>query len=211
MTNILGSGFCVKRSIDLCCSIILSIIILPVYLVIALIIKLDSSGVVFFKQERIGLHGQKFKIWKFRTMVSNAEKMQKDLEAKNEIKDGILFKMKNDPRITRVGKFLRAYSLDELPQLLNVIIGEMSLVGPRPLPIRDVEKFQISHQISHLIRQEVLPGITGLWQVSGRSNINNFEDAVKLDINYIENWSLFLDLTILFKTFKVVLLKTGAY
>ncbi len=211
MINILGSGFCVKRSIDLCCSIILSIIILPVYLVIALIIKLDSSGVVFFKQERIGLHGQKFKIWKFRTMVSNAEKMQKDLEAKNEIKDGILFKMKNDPRITRVGKFLRAYSLDELPQLLNVIIGEMSLVGPRPLPIRDVEKFQISHQISHLIRQEVLPGITGLWQVSGRSNIDNFEDAIKLDINYIENWSLLLDLTILFKTFKVVLLKTGAY
>ncbi len=207
MINIVGSSFCVKRSIDLCCSIILSIIILPVYLVIALLIKLDSSGVVFFKQERIGLHGQKFKIWKFRTMVSNAEEMQKDLEAKNEIKDGILFKMKDDPRITRVGKFLRAYSLDELPQLLNVIIGQMSLVGPRPLPIRDVEKFQISH----LIRQEVLPGITGLWQVSGRSNIDNFEDTVKLDIDYIENWSLLLDLTILFKTFKVVLLKTGAY
>ncbi len=207
MINIIGSSFCVKRSIDLCCSIILLIIILPVYLVIALLIKLDSSGVVFFKQERIGLHGQKFKIWKFRTMVSNAEEMQKDLEAKNEIKDGILFKMKDDPRITRVGKFLRAYSLDELPQLLNVIIGQMSLVGPRPLPIRDVEKFQISH----LIRQEVLPGITGLWQVSGRSNIDNFEDTVKLDIDYIENWSLLLDLTILFKTFKVVLLKTGAY
>ncbi len=183
MINIVGSSFCVKRSIDLCCSIILSIIILPVYLVIALLIKLDSSGVVFFKQERIGLHGQKFKIWKFRTMVSNAEEMQKDLEAKNEIKDGILFKMKDDPRITRVGKFLRAYSLDELPQLYNVAMGQMSLVGPRPLPIRDVEKFQISHQISHLIRQEVLPGITGLLQVSDRAKVDNFEDAVKLDIN----------------------------
>ncbi len=204
---IVGSSFWVKRSFDLCCCIILLITILPVYLVIALLIKLDSPGAVFFKQERIGLHSKKFKIWKFRTMVSNAEKMQKDLEAKNEIKDGVLFKMKDDPRVTRVGKFLRRYSLDELPQLFNVVLGQMSLVGPRPLPIRDVEKFQTSH----LLRQEVLPGITGLWQVSGRSNIDNFEDAVKLDIAYIENWSLLLDLTILLKTVKVVFLKTGAY
>ncbi|MDF5730548.1 MAG: sugar transferase, partial [Rhizonema sp. PD38] len=204
---IVGSSFWVKRSFDLCCCIILLITIFPVYLMIALLIKLDSPGAVFFKQERIGLHCKKFKIWKFRTMVSNAEKMQKDLEAKNEIKDGVLFKMKDDPRVTRVGKFLRRYSLDELPQLFNVVLGQMSLVGPRPLPIRDVEKFQTSH----LLRQEVLPGITGLWQVSGRSNIDNFEDAVKLDIAYIENWSLLLDLTILLKTVKVVLLKTGAY
>ncbi|MBW4626547.1 MAG: sugar transferase [Brasilonema octagenarum HA4186-MV1] len=204
---IVGSSFWVKRSFDLCCCTILLIIILPVYLVIALLIKLDSPGAVFFRQERIGLHSKKFKIWKFRTMVSNAEKMQKDLEAKNEIKDGVLFKMKDDPRVTRVGKFLRRYSLDELPQLFNVVLGQMSLVGPRPLPIRDVEKFQTSH----LLRQEVLPGITGLWQVSGRSNIDNFEDAVKLDIAYIENWSVWLDLIILLKTIKVVISKTGAY
>ncbi|KAF3891117.1 MULTISPECIES: sugar transferase [Nostocales] len=202
-----GSAFWIKRCFDLCSSIILLIILSPVYLALALLIKLDSPGAVFFKQERIGLHCKKFKIWKFRTMVTNAENMQKDLEAKNEIKDGVLFKMKDDPRITRIGKFLRRYSLDELPQLFNVVLGQMSLVGPRPLPMRDVEKFQTTH----FIRQEVLPGITGLWQVSGRSNIDNFEDAVKLDIAYIESWSLWLDLTILLKTVKVVFDKTGAY
>jgi lipopolysaccharide/colanic/teichoic acid biosynthesis glycosyltransferase len=115
--------------------------------------------------------------------------------------------MKDDPRITKVGKFLRRYSLDELPQLFNVLIGEMSLVGPRPLPLRDVERFKTNH----FIRQEVLPGITGLWQVSGRSDISNFEDGVKLDLNYIENWSFWLDLRILFLTVGVVLQKTGAY
>ncbi|NMG19074.1 exopolysaccharide biosynthesis polyprenyl glycosylphosphotransferase [Brasilonema bromeliae] len=204
---IAGSDFWVKRCFDLCCSIILLVILSPVYLLITLLIKLDSPGPIFFKQERIGLHCKKFKIWKFRTMVVNAEKMQKDLEAKNEIKDGVLFKLKNDPRITRVGTFLRRYSLDELPQVFNVLLGQMSLVGPRPLPLRDVEKFQTGH----FIRQEVLPGITGLWQVSGRSNIDNFEDAVKLDLSYIENWSLWLDLKILLKTVQVVLRKTGAY
>lgn len=204
---ITGSDFWVKRCFDLCCSIILLIILSPVYLLIALVIKLNSPGPVFFKQDRIGLHCKKFKIWKFRTMVVNAEKLQATLEAKNEIKDGVLFKVKDDPRITRVGKFLRRYSLDELPQLFNVLLGQMSLVGPRPLPVRDVERFQTGH----FIRQEVLPGITGLWQVSGRSNIENFEDAVKLDIAYIENWSLWLDLKILLQTIQVVLQKTGAY
>ncbi|GAB1543046.1 sugar transferase [Scytonema sp. NUACC21] len=204
---ITGSDFWVKRCFDLCCSVILILLFSPLYLTIAILIQLDSPGPIFFKQDRIGLHGQKFKIWKFRTMVVNAEKLQAALEAKNEVKDGVLFKVKNDPRITRIGKFLRRYSLDELPQLFNVVLGEMSLVGPRPLPIRDVEKFQPKH----FLRQEVLPGITGLWQVSGRSNIDNFEDAVKLDISYIENWSLLLDLKILLKTVKVVLDKTGAY
>ena len=202
-----GSDFWVKRGFDLCCSIVLLFTFSPLYLAIALLIKLDSPGSVFFKQDRIGLHCKKFKVWKFRTMVANAEKLQAGLEAKNEIKDGVLFKLKDDPRITRVGKFLRRYSLDELPQLFNVLLGEMSLVGPRPLPVRDVERFQTAH----FIRQEVLPGITGLWQVSGRSNIQHFEDAVKLDITYIENWSLWLDLTILLKTVGVVLQKTGAY
>ena len=204
---IAGSDFWVKRCFDLCCSTVLLFTFSPLYLAIALLIKLDSPGSVFFKQDRVGLHCKKFKVWKFRTMVVNAEKLQAGLEAKNEIKDGVLFKLKNDPRITRVGKFLRRYSLDELPQLFNVLLGEMSLVGPRPLPVRDVDKFQTAH----FIRQEVLPGITGLWQVSGRSNIDNFEDAVKLDITYIENWSLWLDVEILLKTIGVVLQKTGAY
>ncbi|MGH8001255.1 MAG: sugar transferase, partial [Brasilonema sp.] len=204
---IVGSDFWVKRCFDLYCSIILLLILSPVYLSIALLIKLDSPGPIFFKQDRIGLHSKKFKIWKFRTMVADAEKMQKALETKNEIKDGVLFKLKNDPRITKIGKSLRRYSLDELPQLFNVLLGQMSLVGPRPLPIRDVEKFQTAH----FIRQEVLPGITGLWQVSGRSNIDNFENTVKLDLSYIENWSLWLDLKILLKTVQVVLRKTGAY
>ncbi|MGJ5674892.1 MAG: sugar transferase [Nostochopsis sp.] len=204
---IAGSDFLIKRCFDLCCSVILLVLFFPMYVSIAILIKLDSPGPIFFKQERIGLHSRKFKIWKFRTMVTNAEKLQANLEAKNEIKDGVLFKMKDDPRITRVGKFLRLYSLDELPQLFNIFLGEMSLVGPRPLPIRDVEKFKTKH----FIRQEVLPGITGLWQVSGRSDIEKFEDAVKLDLTYIENWSLLLDLKILLQTVNVVLHKTGAY
>ncbi|RAM53018.1 MAG: sugar transferase [Hapalosiphonaceae cyanobacterium JJU2] len=204
---IAGSDFWIKRCFDLCCSVILLLLLFPIYVSIAILIKLDSPGPVFFRQERIGLHSRKFKIWKFRTMVTNAEKLQANLEAKNEIKDGVLFKMKDDPRVTRVGKLLRRYSLDELPQIFNVFLGEMTLVGPRPLPIRDVEKFRTKH----FIRQEVLPGITGLWQVSGRSDIDNFEDAVKLDITYIENWSLLLDMKILLQTVKVVLQKTGAY
>jgi exopolysaccharide biosynthesis polyprenyl glycosylphosphotransferase len=204
---IAGSDIWVKRCFDLCGSMILLFLLSPVFLAIALLIKLDSPGPVFFRQKRIGLKGQKFKIWKFRTMVANADKLQAALETNNETKDGVLFKMKDDPRITGVGKFLRRYSLDELPQLFNVFLGEMSLVGPRPLPTRDVEKFKTKH----FIRQEVIPGITGLWQVSGRSNIDNFEDAVKLDITYIENWSLWLDLKIMLKTVRVVLEKTGAY
>jgi exopolysaccharide biosynthesis polyprenyl glycosylphosphotransferase len=204
---VVGVDFWIKRFFDLCFSAVLILLLLPVYLLIAVLIKLDSPGSIFFRQKRVGLHGQEFRIWKFRTMVKDAEKIQASLETQNEIKDGILFKLKDDPRITRVGRFLRLYSLDELPQLFNVLVGEMSLVGPRPLPIRDVEKFKTKH----FIRQEVLPGITGLWQVSGRSNIDNFEDAVKLDMEYIENWSIWLDLKILLQTVKVVLQKTGAY
>ena len=204
---IIGSDFWIKRCFDICGSAILLFILSPLYLAIALLIKLDSPGSILFKQNRIGLHCKQFKIWKFRTMVSNAEKLQASLENKNENKDGVLFKLKDDPRITKVGKFLRRYSLDELPQLFNILIGEMSLVGPRPLPTRDVDKFKSAY----FIRQEVLPGITGLWQVSGRSNIDNFEDTIKLDLKYIENWSLWLDLQILLKTVQVVLQKKGAY
>lgn len=204
---ITGSDYLVKRTGDFCCATLFVLLAAPLYLCIALLVKLDSPGPVFYKQTRIGLHGQQFKVWKFRTMVVNAEKLQKDLEAKNEMKDGVLFKMKDDPRITRVGKFLRRYSLDEFPQLFNVIFGEMSLVGPRPLPVRDVEKFSAHH----FIRHEVTPGITGLWQVSGRSDITDFEKVVRLDVAYMENWSLWLDLQILLQTITVIVGKKGAY
>jgi exopolysaccharide biosynthesis polyprenyl glycosylphosphotransferase len=202
-----GSDFSIKRVFDLCFSVTLVILLLPIYILIALLIKLDSPGPVFYKQNRVGLHCRSFKIWKFRTMVTNADKLQDALEAKNENKDGVLFKVKEDPRITKIGKFLRRYSLDELPQLFNVVSGEMSLVGPRPLPVRDVERFKEQY----FIRQEVLPGMTGMWQVSGRSDIDDFEDVVKLDLDYIQNWSLLVDFQILLKTVQVVFQKTGAY
>ncbi|WP_414543957.1 sugar transferase [Nostoc sp. CCY0012] len=202
-----GKDFWLKRCFDFCFTSLFLMFTFPVYAAIAIAIKLDSPGPVFYKQTRIGLRGQEFKVWKFRTMRPDADKLQKELEALNETKDGIIFKIKDDPRITRVGKFLRRYSLDELPQLFNVMLGEMSLVGPRPLPTRDVNKFA-EH---HFIRHEVLPGVTGLWQVSGRSNIIDFEQVINLDLNYIENWSLQLDFEILMKTVKVVLKKEGAY
>jgi exopolysaccharide biosynthesis polyprenyl glycosylphosphotransferase len=204
---IVGSDYWAKRYFDFCFGAILFVLLFPVYALLAVLIKLDSQGPIFFRQTRIGLHGRKFKVWKFRTMVSNADQLQAELESKNEMKDGVLFKMKDDPRITKLGTFLRRYSLDELPQLFNILLGEMSFVGPRPLPVRDVERFEERH----FIRQEVLPGITGLWQVSGRSNIESFEEAVNLDISYIANWSLWLDLKILMRTVGVVLRKNGAY
>lgn len=199
--------FWAKRVFDLLAASAAVVVLSLVYLLIALLIYTDSPGPIFYKQTRIGLKNRPFKVWKFRTMVPNADKLQKDLEAKNETKDGVLFKIKDDPRITKVGRVLRAYSLDELPQLFNVLLGEMSLVGPRPLPLRDVEKFSQHHHI----RQEVLPGITGLWQISGRSDIIDFEKAYQLDLSYITRWSIWLDLQILLKTVGVVLKKSGAY
>lgn len=204
---IAGMDFWVKRLFDFSASIIALILLSPVYLAIALAIKLDSPGAVFYKQTRIGLHSKPFKVWKFRSMAQNAAELQHQLEQMNQTKDGVLFKIKDDPRITRVGKFIRRYSLDELPQIFNVLLGEMSLVGPRPLPLRDVEKFEDRY----FIRQDVLPGITGMWQVSGRSDIDNFEDVLKLDLFYIQNWSLLLDISIIFKTFAAVIRKSGAY
>lgn len=202
-----GVDFWVKRSFDFCLAVVLLLCAAPIYLIIATLIKLDSPGPIFYRQTRMGLHSRPFKVWKFRTMVSDADQLQKQLEAQNETRDGVLFKIKNDPRITRIGGFLRRYSLDELPQVFNILLGEMSFVGPRPLPMRDIEKFS-DH---HFIRHEVLPGITGLWQVSGRSNIDNFEDVLRLDTRYVENWSLWLDLKIILKTIQVILRKTGAY
>jgi len=146
-------------------------------------------------------------MWKFRTMTADAAQRQITLEAQNQSLDGILFKLKGDPRITRVGQFLRRTSLDELPQLFNVLLGQMSLVGPRPLPLRDVAHFEPWHHVRH----QVLPGITGLWQISGRSDLGSFDAAARLDLHYIDNWSLNLDLDILMETLKIVLLGKGAY
>lgn len=203
---IVGIDFLNKRIFDIIASSILLIILGLPMLAIAILIKLDSSGSVLYKQTRVGLKGRYFKVWKFRTMVENASQLQAQLEARNEVSGGVLFKIKDDPRITRVGKILRKYSLDELPQLFNVLRGEMSLVGPRPLPVRDVERFAPEHYFRH----EVLPGITGLWQVSGRSDTDS-ENVFNLDFEYIQNWSLALDFKILFKTVGVVLNSKGAY
>ena len=202
-----GADFWLKRIFDITFALLFLTLLSPVYLVIALAIRIDSPGPIFYKQTRVGLHGNPFKVWKFRSMVQNADQLQAQLEEMNQNKDGVLFKIKSDPRITRVGGFIRRYSLDELPQIFNVLSGEMSLVGPRPLPLRDVEKFK-QH---YFIRQDVVPGITGLWQVSGRSDIDNFDDVLKLDLHYIQNWSICLDIGILFRTFAAVLKKSGAY
>lgn len=204
---IIGGDFWIKRCFDLMASAMILLLMSPLMVGIALAIHLDSPGSVFYKQERVGLKGEHFKVWKFRTMVKNAAALQRNLEAKNDMSGGVLFKLKDDPRITHIGYFLRRSSLDELPQLFNVLLGQMSLVGPRPLPLRDVERFAEHHHIRH----EVLPGITGLWQISGRSNVKDSEDVFRFDMVYIQNWSLSLDIRILFETVRVVFFPEGAY
>lgn len=183
------------------------VLLSPLFLVVAIAIKLSSPGAVFFCQERMGLHGRVFQMWKFRTMIPDAEALQAALEQQNEASDGVMFKIRRDPRVTAIGHFLRQTSIDELPQLFNVLLGQMSLVGPRPLPLRDVERFDPWHHTRH----QVLPGITGLWQISGRSSLNAFNDAARLDLYYIDNWSLNLDLEILLETVKIVVCGKGAY
>mgnify|MGYP000070002012 FL=1 len=210
---IFGINFLLKRLLDAIAAVVILIIISPILLLIAILVEKSSPGPIFYKQDRIGLKGRRFQVWKFRTMVENASELQKELEAKNEIKGGVLFKIKEDPRITKIGKFLRRYSLDELPQLINVLEGTMSLVGPRPLAIRDYER-SIQHveqfDRDKFLRYEVLPGITGLWQVKGRASIDS-EEIFYWDLVYILQWSLALDLKILLETIKVVLLKEGSY
>ena len=196
-----------KRWLDCLIAGLGVLLLSPVFVGIAIAIRLDSPGPVFFRQSRMGLHGKVFQVWKFRTMVTDAARIQAQLEQQNQTADGIMFKLHQDPRVTRIGRFLRRSSLDELPQLFNILLGQMSLVGPRPLPLRDVSQFEPWHHIRH----QVLPGITGLWQVSGRSDIETFDDAARLDLHYIDNWSLNLDLDILVATLKIVLSGLGAY
>ncbi len=196
----------VKYLIDFFGSLVLLILFTPIFIVVALAIKLTTKGPVFFSQDRIGVNKRLFKIFKFRTMVVDAEAKIADIEHLNERKGQVAFKIKNDPRVTTVGKFLRKTSVDELPQLLNVLRGEMSLVGPRPLPIRDYRGFGIDW---HRRRFSVKPGITCIWQVSGRDHIP-FERWMEMDMQYIDTWTLWLDLKILVKTIPSVLFAKGA-
>jgi exopolysaccharide biosynthesis polyprenyl glycosylphosphotransferase len=200
-----GADWVVKRGFDLVVSALVAIVGLPLWAFIALAIKLDSPGPVFYRDRRIGLNEKEFEMIKFRTMRADAEAHQAELERENEA-EGALFKIKDDPRITRVGAFLRRFSIDEFPQLLNVLRGEMSLVGPRPLPVRDYELLEPWHRKRYL----VLPGLTGLWQVAGRSSLG-FDDLVRLDFYYLEHWSIWLDISILLKTLPAVLGARGAY
>jgi exopolysaccharide biosynthesis polyprenyl glycosylphosphotransferase len=200
-----GIDFALKRTFDLIGATLLLIVLSPLLLVIVLAVKLSSRGPVLFRSIRRGIGQRPFPCLKFRTMHTDAEERQADLEELNEA-SGALFKIRDDPRLTGVGRVLRRFSMDELPQLVNVLRGEMSLVGPRPLPERDYAMLDDWHRKRYL----VLPGITGLWQVSGRSELD-FDDLVHLDFIYLERWSLALDLTILLKTLPAVVLRRGAY
>ncbi len=200
-----GAAFLAKRAFDLVVGLLIGILVAPVLAIAAIAIKLEDRGPVIHRSRRIGVEEQEFQCLKLRTMRPGAEGEQDSLEEANEA-DGALFKIRDDPRITRVGRVLRRLSIDELPQLWNVLRGEMSLVGPRPLPRRDYERLDALHKKRYL----VLPGVTGLWQVSGRSDLS-FDELVRLDFYYIETWSIWLDLTILARTIPVVLGRKGAY
>ena len=200
-----GADYALKRVFDLGGAVISLVILSPVLLLIAAAIASSSRGPVLFRSRRPGIAGVPFDCLKFRTMYEGAELRQHELEDANEA-DGAIFKIRRDPRITPVGRVLRRFSLDELPQLWNVLRGEMSIVGPRPLPQRDYARLEDWHRRRYL----VLPGMTGLWQVSGRSELN-FDDLVNLDFLYIERWSLALDLSIIVQTIPAVLRRRGAF
>jgi exopolysaccharide biosynthesis polyprenyl glycosylphosphotransferase len=202
--TISGLGWVIKSMLDRVVALICMVVCVVLFPVIAIAIKISDPGPVFFRQPRVGREGKIFRVWKFRTMYTDAEDRLAGLVDQNE-SDGLLFKMKNDPRVFKVGRWLRASSLDELPQLFNVLLGEMSLVGPRPLPADDGDFLGDVRR-----RLLVRPGITGLWQVSGRSDLS-WDDAVRLDLYYVDNWSLVLDLHTLWRTVGVVLFRKGAY
>ena len=200
-----GIDFFIKRTFDVVASLVISVLLLPFAAMVALMIKLTSRGPVIYRSVRAGIGGRPFQCLKFRTMYADADRRQAELEASNE-KGGAIFKIRRDPRVTPVGRFLRRWSIDELPQLVNVLRGDMSLIGPRPLTVRDYELLEEWHRKRNL----VLPGITGLWQVSGRSELD-FDELVRLDFLYLERWSVFLDLTILLKTVPAVMRARGAW
>jgi exopolysaccharide biosynthesis polyprenyl glycosylphosphotransferase len=200
-----GTDWLVKRTFDIAVSVLVVVLGMPIWLAIAAAIKLGSRGPVLYRDRRVGLSEREFGMIKFRTMYADASERQADLEAANEA-EGALFKLKDDPRVTKVGSFLRRFSIDEVPQVLNVLRGEMSLVGPRPLPIRDYNLLEPWHRKRYL----VLPGMTGLWQIAGRSDLS-FDDLVRLDFYYLENWSIWLDISILLRTVPAVIAARGAY
>jgi exopolysaccharide biosynthesis polyprenyl glycosylphosphotransferase len=200
-----ASGMFYKRLLDLIGGVVGALIFLLIYPLVAIAIKIDSPGPVLFKQKRMGRHGRVFELYKFRTMCADAEAKKAGLMSKNEM-NGAIFKLRDDPRTTRVGRFLRKTSLDEFPQFINVIRGQMSLVGTRPPTLEEVEKYKPEH----LKRISAKPGITGLWQVSGRNKITDFDQIVELDCQYLDNWRFYNDVKILFKTLFVVLQRKGA-
>ena len=200
-----------KRVVDLTLVITGGLILLPPRLVVGLLIRLTDGGPALFTQERSGRGGRKFAMYKFRSMVVSAETLRADLHQHNEA-DGVLFKIKDDPRITPIGRVLRRWSIDEIPQLLNVLKGDMNLVGPRPLPMTDIDGIETNEELNYWFsqRSKVKPGITGTWQVSGRSRMAT-EDMVRLDIDYIQNWSFWLDMVLLLRTIPAVLKGRGAH
>ena len=192
---------------DILAGIVGVILSSPIMLVTVIAIKLDSPGPILFKQTRVGQNGRHFKMYKFRSMYIDAEERKKELLEQNELEGGVMFKIKDDPRITRVGKFIRKTSIDELPQFFNILGGSMSLVGTRPPTLDEVEKYETSQWR----RISIKPGLTGMWQVSGRSNIKSFDEIVELDMEYIDNWTLGMDIKIIFKTILVLLKHDDAY
>jgi exopolysaccharide biosynthesis polyprenyl glycosylphosphotransferase len=204
--GVVNGSYLLKRLLDISASAVLLVLLSPVFLVIAVLIRLEDPGPVFFKQIRVGRWGTLFTMWKFRSMYTDAEARKAALMADNEMAGGVIFKMKNDPRVTRVGRIIRKTSIDELPQLWNVLRGEMSLVGPRPPLPQEVDLYSLSDRR----RLDVIPGITCIWQISGRSEIP-FDQQVELDVQYIESQSFWTDLKILLKTVPALLFGTGAY
>ncbi len=204
--GVIGGTYFVKRLIDVIASLILMFLLTPLFLVIMALIYKSSPGPVFYKQTRVGRWGKLFTMWKFRSMYLDAGERLKEIMAQNEMTGGVIFKMKNDPRIFPVGKFIRKASIDELPQLWNVLKGDMSLVGPRPALPSEVNQYSLDDRR----RLEVIPGITCIWQVSGRSNIP-FPQQVQLDVQYIQSQSIWMDIKLLLQTIPAVLLSRGAY
>lgn len=204
--GVVQGSYLIKRLLDIIASSILMVLLIPVFLGVALAIRIESPGPILFRQTRVGRWGELFTMWKFRSMYIDAEARKAALLAANESSGGVIFKMKRDPRITKVGRFIRKASIDELPQLWNVLIGDMSLVGPRPALPSEVDQYSLADRR----RLEVIPGITCIWQVSGRSDIP-FPEQVKLDVQYIESSSFWQDILILLKTVPAVILGRGAY